>query len=162
MYYIFGLYLTLIYIGKLFRWSILSRRSTKRAGTRFFRRGCDFEGNVANFVETEQLVEHRDTLTSFIQIRGSMPFFWKQSPTLEYLPKPVIYGHVEHEKAFNMHIEKLIHNYGAQVLVNLIKHNKAEGVMEEKLRSLHKMCSLKNHVGYEYFDFYNECSRLRY
>ena len=92
----------------------------------------------------------------------SIPFFWKQSPTLEYLPKPVIYEHVEHEKAFNLHIEKLIHNYGATVLINLIKHTKSEGIMEEKFRALHKNCPLKNHVGYEYFDFYTECSRLRY
>ena len=91
-----------------------------------------------------------------------MPFFWKQTPTLEYLPKPVIYGHLAHETTFNNHIEKLLHNYGAQVLVNLIKHTKTEGTLEEKFRDLHKNCPLKNHVAYEYFDFYTECSRLRY
>ena len=40
------------------------------AGTRFNRRGTDPAGNVANFVETEQLVEHDDVITSFIQTRG--------------------------------------------------------------------------------------------
>jgi hypothetical protein len=28
-------------------------------GTRFFARGADAKGNVANYCETEQLVEHR-------------------------------------------------------------------------------------------------------
>ena len=106
--------------GKLFRWSVLSRRSTKRAGTRFFRRGCDFDGNVANFVETEQLVEHRDTLFSFVQIRGSIPFFWKQSPTLEYLPKPVIYSHVDHEKTFNNHVSVEFYNIFSHYLDKLL------------------------------------------
>ncbi len=58
--------------GKLFRWTIISRRSNKRAGTRFFRRGCDRKGYVANFVETEQILEHKETLTSFVQIRGKV------------------------------------------------------------------------------------------
>ena len=148
--------------GKLFRWSILSRRSTRRAGTRFFRRGCDFQGSVANFVETEQIVEHKDTISSFVQIRGSMPFHWKQSPTLEYLPKPVVYHHVDHEKSFNLHLEKLVHNYGAQVMVNLINHKKHEGHLESQFRQLHKSSPLSNYVDYEPFDFHAECSRLRY
>lgn len=148
--------------GKHFRWSILSRRSTKRAGTRFFRRGCDFEGNVANFVETEQLVEHKETMTSFVQIRGSMPFFWKQSPNLAYLPKPVIYDHVDHDKAFNAHLEKLIHNYGAQIIINLVNQTKSEGRLESKFRALHKASPLAKHVDYEAFDFHAECSGWRY
>merc|ERR1711890_227733 len=101
-------------------------------------------------------------LTAFVQIRGSMPFFWKQSPTLEYLPKPMIYQHVEHEKAFNAHLEKLIHNYGAQIMINLINHQKHEGQLESKFSQLHKSSPLVNHVDYEAFDFHAECSRLRY
>lgn len=148
--------------GKLFRWSIISRRSTRRAGTRFFRRGCDFQGNVANFVETEQLVEHKDTLSSFVQIRGSMPFFWRQTPTLEYLPKPFVYGNVDHDKPFNAHLERLVHNYGAQVLINLINHSRSEGQLQDKFQQLHKASPMANHVDYEAFDFHAECSRLRY
>ena len=33
------------------------RRSTERVGTRLFVRGADIRGNVANYVETEQIVE---------------------------------------------------------------------------------------------------------
>ena len=132
----------------------ISRRSSKRAGTRFFRRGCDFQGNVANYVETEQIIEHHESLTSFVQIRGSMPFFWKQSPTLAYLPKPKIYTHVDHNTPFQVHLEKLVHNYGTQVLVNLINHHKHEGVLEAKFQELHKMCQLKQHVEYKAFDFH--------
>ena len=35
--------------------TLVARRSRKRAGVRFCRRGVDVEGNVANFVETEQV-----------------------------------------------------------------------------------------------------------
>ena len=121
---------------------------------RFFRRGCDSFGNVANFVETEQIIEHNESLTSFVQTRGSIPFFWKQSPTLAYLPKPQIYTHVDHSAPFHIHMEKLVHNYGTQVLVNLINHHKHEGILQAKFQELHQTCSLKQHVEYTAFDFH--------
>ena len=44
---------------------------------RFTMRGTDEDGHVANFVETEQALLHEDgRQTSFVQIRGSIPFFW--------------------------------------------------------------------------------------
>jgi hypothetical protein len=48
---------------KAFTWSLLSRRSRHMVGTRFFARGANLNGNVANFVETEQIVEFGDQVT---------------------------------------------------------------------------------------------------
>mmetsp|Transcript_41112 Transcript_41112/g.129144 ORF Transcript_41112/g.129144 Transcript_41112/m.129144 type:complete len:954 (-) Transcript_41112:51-2912(-) len=58
--------------------SLIARRSRKRAGVRFFRRGIDDEGNVANFVETEQVVQVANMISSFVCVRGSIPLYWKQ------------------------------------------------------------------------------------
>lgn len=148
--------------GKLFRWTLLSRRSNKRSGTRFYRRGCDSDGNVANFVETEQLVEHKETLTSFVQIRGSIPLFWSQIPTLAYMPVPKLRDNNDHEQAFNRHFERLVHSYGQQVAVNLINHTKREGLLERKFRYLHEMSQFRSHIDYEAFDFHAECKQLRW
>jgi len=70
-----------------------------RAGTRYFRRGLDHQGHVANFNETEQLLVVEDqqsagqrvfdefsTKMSFVQIRGSVPVFWAEVNTLRYKP----------------------------------------------------------------------------
>jgi len=78
---------------------LISRRSRYRAGTRYFRRGIDETGHVANFNETEQvlLVEKQAstgatsddafaTKLSFVQIRGSVPLFWAEVNTLRYKP----------------------------------------------------------------------------
>jgi len=80
---------------------LVSRRSRFRAGTRYFRRGIDHEGHVANFNETEQilLVESQSTpetlrpsaetfaaKLSFVQIRGSIPIYWAEVNTLRYKP----------------------------------------------------------------------------
>jgi hypothetical protein len=60
---------------------LIARRSSEFAGTRFNRRGCNLDGNVANEVETEQIVYRPGPFgkaTSFVQHRGSVPLFWSQ------------------------------------------------------------------------------------
>lgn len=71
------------------RLCLISRRSRYRAGTRYFRRGIDSEGHVANFNETEQILlvgDESDTQLSFVQIRGSIPVYWAEINTLRYKP----------------------------------------------------------------------------
>lgn len=46
----------------------MSRRCCFRAGTRLFTRGIDVQGNVANFVEIEQIVEFGGDRSSFVQV----------------------------------------------------------------------------------------------
>jgi phosphatidylinositol 4-phosphatase len=80
---------------------LISRRSRHRAGTRYFKRGIDSEGNVANYNETEQIVvlpgPHSDPESnatgngpvaklSYVQVRGSVPVFWAEVNTLRYKP----------------------------------------------------------------------------
>ena len=87
--------------GRHMHLALISRRSRFRAGTRYFRRGIDLEGHVANFNETEQilLLERQPILgsvpisddnyavkLSFVQIRGSIPVFWSEINTLRYQP----------------------------------------------------------------------------
>ena len=62
---------------------LIARRSRYMAGPRYLKRGINEEGNVANFVETEQIVYNHNTsfdnkpvMSSFIQVRGSIPLFW--------------------------------------------------------------------------------------
>ena len=47
-------------MGRDLKLTILSRRRTGMAGTRFKARGIDEDGNVANFVETEVMVNFKD------------------------------------------------------------------------------------------------------
>lgn len=82
--------------GNSMRFCLISRRSRYRAGTRYFRRGIDREGHVANFNETEQIVlldragkasSELGTRLSFVQIRGSIPLFWAEINNLRYKPE---------------------------------------------------------------------------
>jgi len=72
---------------------LISRRSAERQGTRLERRGLDEEGNVANFVETEQCVLKEDgtgQAASYVQIRGSIPLFWGHPPHMRCTPRQSI------------------------------------------------------------------------
>lgn len=54
--------------NKSFDYILVSRRSVYRAGTRFYVRGIDTEGQVANFVETEQIVQYEGNKCSYVQV----------------------------------------------------------------------------------------------
>ncbi|XP_018021346.1 phosphatidylinositol-3-phosphatase SAC1 [Hyalella azteca] len=150
--------------GEWFTWSLVSRRSVYRAGTRMWTRGVDKDGAVANYVETEQIVEFRDFRTSFVQTRGSIPLFWKQDPDLRYKPPPTLTND-NHEEAFGWHFESQVMLYGRQVAVNLIDQKGSEGRLQEAFNfhvanSTRQM--VKDNVKYEYFDFHHECRKMRW
>jgi hypothetical protein len=62
--------------GTKISYILISRRSNRKAGTRYFDRGVDEDGYVANFVHTEQIIKIEDYLISDGQIRGSVPIFF--------------------------------------------------------------------------------------
>lgn len=108
--------------------TVISRLSSRRAGTRFNSRGIDDDGFVANFVETETIMWCPPGFSfSYVQIRGSVPVFWEQSPGL--LPgqqKIEIARSFEATRhAFEKHFESLELNYGAVHTVNLLSEEKA-------------------------------------
>ena len=149
--------------GQSFTWSILSRRSIYRAGTRLHRRGVDKHGNVANFVETEQIVEYQGDKASFVQIRGSIPLFWTQSPDLRYKPPPTVLeiDPQEHQVACQKHLEMVAVLYGKQVLVNLVDQKGAEGRLEKAFKDTLTTLAYPS-VCYEPFDFHGECRKMRW
>ncbi|KAG5648227.1 hypothetical protein DXG03_006184 [Asterophora parasitica] len=162
--------------GRNLQLCLISRRSRFRAGTRYFRRGIDHEGNVANFNETEQLLlvegpttpgaqrisdNQFATKLSFVQIRGSVPVFWAEVNTLRYKPDLQIMDLQETADATKKHLLSLISVYGNQYLVNLINHKGYEQPVKEAYERHIAELNLPN-VRYEYFDFHNECRKMRW
>lgn len=137
--------------------TLISRRSTRRAGLRYLRRGVDSEGNVANCVQTEQLLAvPTQSLTptstvmpspnqippdqwpwakvySFVQTRGSIPIYFQQSPyTLR--PKPVLlHSESSNKAAFARHFNGLESRYNGEVFcINLVERTSAERTVGDK------------------------------
>ncbi|CAG9764063.1 unnamed protein product [Ceutorhynchus assimilis] len=151
--------------GHNFVWALISRRSVNRAGTRWFRRGIDKSGNVANFVETEQIVESGEgDRASFVQIRGSIPLFWFQKPDLRYKPSIDIDHSVdpqEHQNACLRHIESMAGVYGRQVMVDLVDQVGSEGRLEKAFKDTINYLAHPS-VRYEPFDFHAECRKMKW
>lgn len=147
--------------GKPFTWTLVSRRSCFRAGTRLYRRGVDDAGQVANFVETEQIVESSGDRSSFVQTRGSIPLYWQQLPNLRYKPKPVLLNTENHIDAFSKHFDSQIFDYGRQVIINLIDQRGSEGELERAYQEIVSIYG-SSEVRYESFDFHHECRKMRW
>ena len=100
---------------KQYALSLVSRRSRSRQGPRLQVRGIDINGDVANFVETEQVLTDIETgdVASFVQVRGSIPLFWKQPD--KYMPKPRVILKTkrisDHINAFSNHLLELMLRY---------------------------------------------------
>lgn len=103
------------------------------------------QGNVANEVETEQIIYEtgvsdleRSCLSSFVQLRGSIPLFWTQE-SASMTPKPPISLKFRDSfyKATSRHFDDLIGRYGFPIVIlNLVKQmekTKRESILLEEL-----------------------------
>mgnify|MGYP002042166433 FL=1 len=111
-----------VYVGsRQAKAAVISRLSSERAGTRFQVRGVNDAGHVANFVESEQVIFMGEELSSFVQIRGSVPLFWEQPGVNVGSHKiKMARGPELSDAAFDLHMKYLKDNYGHQAIVNLL------------------------------------------
>ncbi|RAR02293.1 SacI domain-containing protein [Stemphylium lycopersici] len=161
--------------GKDFLLTLVSRRSTKRAGLRYLRRGTDDEGHTANSVETEQILSTptfdttQDKIFSFTQIRGSIPLFFSQSP-YSLKPQVATWGSFEtNAVAFKRHFADLSSRYGDIYCDSLIdKHGneaKIGELYEQHAKALNENGGIDGRgkqLGFEWFDFHNVCRGMRF
>uniref|UniRef100_A0A8C5A4R4 phosphoinositide 5-phosphatase n=1 Tax=Gadus morhua TaxID=8049 RepID=A0A8C5A4R4_GADMO len=132
-----GVEVRTIYAGhKQAKACIISRLSSERAGTRFNVRGTNDDGQVANFVETEQVIFLDDKVSSFIQIRGSIPLFWEQ-PGIQVGSHRVKLsrGFEANAPAFERHFSALRKLYGKQVIINLLGSKEGEHMLSKAFQS---------------------------
>ncbi|GAA6005280.1 hypothetical protein JCM11491_002644 [Sporobolomyces phaffii] len=168
--------------GRQFQFGLISRRNRYRAGTRYFSRGIDQNGNVSNFNETEQLVlldkeggadggrrianghagdVRGEVRFSFVQTRGSVPVYWAEINNLRYKPDLKIMDLSSTIESLSRHFDQQISLYGSQILVNLVNQKGYEKPVKEAYERA--VDGLKNdRLHYVYFDFHHECKGLRF
>ena len=133
--------------------TLITRRSRHRAGTRYLTRGIDDQGHVANFNETEQIVILNDgagglggfaggggmqnskvggnqgyetQVISYVQTRGSVPVYWAEVNSLKYVPTLQIRAIETAVDAARQHFNEQIKLYGDNYLVNLVNQKGRE------------------------------------
>lgn len=144
--------------------ALLTRRSINRAGTRYFRRGVDEDGNVANFNETEQIFTSSDNqVFSFLQTRGSVPVYWSEINNLKYKPNLVISSKSSLDATMK-HFTEQVELYGTNYCVNLVNQSGYEKPVKDAYESAinNLPAPLNEKVKYIYFDFHHECRKMRW
>ncbi|XP_068484634.1 phosphoinositide phosphatase SAC8 [Phaseolus vulgaris] len=134
--------------------TLFSRRCTRRLGTRMWRRGANFEGDTANFIETEQLLETEEFKFSFLQARGSIPILWEQIVDLSYKPHLRVISHEETPKIVERHFHDLMQRYGEIVALDLTDKHGEEGQLSAAYAA---EMQKQQHAGYVAFDFHHYC-----
>uniref|UniRef100_A0A3Q2NN34 FIG4 phosphoinositide 5-phosphatase n=1 Tax=Fundulus heteroclitus TaxID=8078 RepID=A0A3Q2NN34_FUNHE len=135
----------LLIYGRPVHITLIARRSSKFAGTRFLKRGANCEGDVANEVETEQIVHDASIMSftagsysSYVQVRGSVPLYWSQDIST-MMPKPPIrldqadpYANIA-----ALHFDQMLQRFGSPIIIlNLVKKRekrKHEKILSEEL-----------------------------
>ncbi|KAF5580764.1 phosphatidylinositide phosphatase SAC2 [Fusarium subglutinans] len=151
--------------------TVISRRSTKRAGLRYLRRGIDQDGYVANMVETEQLLstptwDPSSKMYSFLQVRGSIPLFFTQSP-YAFKPTPIRQHSEEaNQAACRSHFKSLSRNYGHLQIINLVEKHGVESIIgsayETAVEEINKNASEDQKLSFEWFDFHAACRGMKF
>ncbi|KAM3531589.1 hypothetical protein NHJ13051_000654 [Beauveria bassiana] len=151
--------------------TLISRRSRYRGGTRFFTRGVDEDGHVANYNETEQIVILNEASTgmggfvgstdmqsgklggtdgkdmqimSYVQTRGSVPTYWAEINSLRYTPKLQVRSTEAATAPAARHFDEQIRIYGDNYLINLVNSKGRERNVKE---SYEKMCESLSRAG---------------
>lgn len=140
---------------------LIARRSSRFAGTRFLKRGANFTGDVANKVESEQIVVDGNRFCSYIQMRGSIPSHWKQDVS-KMVPKPPISLDLCDPYAVTpgKHYERLMFHFGTPIIIlNLVKKREKrrhESILTEEMTGsinyLNQFLPPQHRIKYHHFD----------
>ncbi|BEI82641.1 hypothetical protein CcaverHIS002_0305090 [Cutaneotrichosporon cavernicola] len=164
-----------------FLFCLVARRSRHRVGTRYFTRGIDHDGNVANFNETEQIVlydpiDDNKTMRgrvdgrerqSFVQIRGSVPVYWAEINNLRYKPDLQIMDKPDTAGSYRQHMHQLVDTYGSVYSLNLVNQKGYEKPVKEAFETVVNAANNSDHklaeqTKYIYWDFHAECKGMRF
>ncbi|KAF8032036.1 hypothetical protein BT93_D1056 [Corymbia citriodora subsp. variegata] len=139
--------------------SLISRRCTRRLGTRMWRRGANLEGDVANFIETEQILDVEGFRSSLLQVRGSIPLLWEQIVDLSYKPQLRLIDHEQTSKVVERHFNDLFQRYGETIALDLTDKHGGEGQLNAAFAA--EMQKLPN-VRYISFEFHQICGNSNF
>ncbi|CAN0846689.1 Phosphoinositide phosphatase SAC8 [Linum grandiflorum] len=139
--------------------TLISRRCTRRLGTRMWRRGANLQGDTANSVESEQLLEVEGFMSSLLQFRGSIPLLWEQIVDLSYKPRLKIIENDQTPRVVERHFQDLCQRYGDVLALDLTNQHGDEGLLSAAYAN--EMQRLPN-VRYCSFDFHQVCGNSNF
>lgn len=151
---------------KTLNFILISRRDKSRSGVRFISRGADNQGNVSNFAETEQIISFMNEdyfeIFTYLQTRGSIPYLWKQTPSLKWSPKVLMEPNsMKNKSVFENHLNRIKKSYGDNHLINLIDKSGTQKKVGDYMSELVRQFQDQK-IRYTWFDFHHECAKMQW
>ena len=151
-------------VGYTARVTLVARTSVCRVGIRHHCRGSDSKGEVANHVETEQIVEIEgsEPLSSFVVVRGSVPLRWSQPLQDLYwrfrlwVRKPI------DDTPLRAHFEALMARHSRVTVIDLLRAKGSEATLRDAFArtvvrcTTAKVSDADSDVRYLAFDYHRE------
>ncbi|EAY19159.1 SacI homology domain containing protein [Trichomonas vaginalis G3] len=134
---------------------IIARRSRNFAGAHYWNRGADENGHPANFIESEELYFKNDKIYSYIQLRGSIPALWSQTPPEDPFLPPALGPLSESKRRFDLHSKKFLKNYKNVKVISLTSDKNRE----KSLTLLYHNLLDENNIHYKHMNV-NELQRV--
>lgn len=104
---------------------VISRTSRLRTGTRYCFRGLDDDGNVSNYVETENIVISGTLMFAYVIVRGSVPVFWEQQANqIAYNKIQLTRSPTATQPSFNRHLKYLQERFGLVHSLDLLSEGR--------------------------------------
>ena len=146
--------------------ALVTRRDRRRQGKRWVVRGADLDGNTVNTAETETIIQtefdSRRHIYSHVQLRGSMPFLWSQTPDLKWSPSVTISQNDRLNcDVMKKNYEDILKNYENCSILNLIDKKGSQKRLGEYFDKTHRSLDFSN-VQLIWFDFHAECKNMKY
>lgn len=135
-------------------YTLITRKSYQMGGMRFFSRGINKNGYVANYCETEEILMGNLKVVSHIQIRGSVPCYWQQGGAVS---PPILSCPLKSSNdVFLKHMNNLQNWYEGKVSIfNLLSESRAgEPSLSEAWRELISQNNLQKSLDYLHVDFH--------
>ncbi|KAI5952872.1 INP51 [Candida jiufengensis] len=136
--------------------TLISKQSCAKQGPVFGDWGCDGNGSVANYVESEIIIYTEKFCLSYIIARGNVPMYWElniNSTTKSLIAgsgKKIVFprSFEASQEAFTRHIERLAYQYGDVHIINELSDKSYKGVLnmsfEEQVKYYLKHRDLSN------------------
>ncbi len=116
-------------------------------------------------METEQIILTSDgNCASYLQVRGSIPLYWRQNVRIKYKPELSISAPVEDpavQRTFRLHRDRMLKEYGRVQVANLVDLSGGEGQLARAFCSLSRLDE-GHDWRYHEFDFHHQCRKMAY
>ena len=99
---------------------------------------------------------------NYLQIRGSIPVYWTQHPTLIFKPPcKISENQKEQNSAFELHADYLLKKYNKTAMVNLVDKQGYQKRLGDEFQRVLQASKFKNEIEYTWFDYHAQCKGMK-